>query len=44
MASKARNLMERAFVLCLYESACRIGEFLNIRIKDIHSTSMVAIF
>lgn len=35
MASKARNLMERAFVLCLYESACRIGEFLNIRIKDI---------
>ncbi len=35
MASKARNTMERAFVLCLYESACRIGEFLNMKIKDI---------
>jgi integrase/ribosomal protein L40E len=35
IASKARNLMERAFILCLYESACRIGEFLNIKIKDI---------
>jgi len=35
IASKARNLMERAFVLCLYESACRISEFLNIKIKDI---------
>jgi len=39
IASKARNLMERAFVLCLYETACRIGEFLNIRIKDIQFDS-----
>ncbi|MGQ9782269.1 MAG: tyrosine-type recombinase/integrase, partial [Nitrososphaeria archaeon] len=35
IASEARNPMERAFVLCLYETACRIGEFLNIRLKDI---------
>ncbi|MEM4819060.1 MAG: tyrosine-type recombinase/integrase [Nanopusillaceae archaeon] len=35
MASKAENIMEKAFVLCLYESGCRIGEFLNIKIKDI---------
>ncbi|MEM5831517.1 MAG: site-specific integrase, partial [Candidatus Aenigmatarchaeota archaeon] len=35
MASKAENIMEKTFVLCLYESGCRIGEFLNIKIKDI---------
>jgi len=44
IASKARNLMERAFVLCLYESACRIGEFLNIRIKDIQFDRMDVLF
>lgn len=35
IATKARNLMEKAFVLCLYESACRISEFLNMKIKDV---------
>jgi len=35
IANQAENLMERAFVLCLYETGCRIGEFLNMRIKDI---------
>ena len=35
IASKARNAMERAFVLCLYETACRISEFLSIKLKDI---------
>ncbi|MEM5782539.1 MAG: site-specific integrase [Candidatus Aenigmatarchaeota archaeon] len=36
MASKTNNLMEKAFVLCLYESGCRISEFLNIKLKDIN--------
>ena len=35
LSNQAKNPMEKAFVLCLYESGCRIGEFLNIRIKDI---------
>jgi len=35
IANQAENSMERAFVLCLYETGCRIGEFLNMRIKDI---------
>ncbi|MEM7826047.1 MAG: tyrosine-type recombinase/integrase, partial [Candidatus Aenigmatarchaeota archaeon] len=35
LASKAGNLRDRALVLVLYESGCRIGEFLNMRIKDI---------
>ncbi|MCS7123515.1 MAG: tyrosine-type recombinase/integrase, partial [Candidatus Aenigmarchaeota archaeon] len=36
IANKSNNPMERAFVLCLYETGCRIGEFLNMRIKDIN--------
>lgn len=35
IANQAENPMKRAFVLCLYETGCRIGEFLNMRIKDI---------
>lgn len=35
VSTKAENLMERAFILSLYETGCRISEFLNIRIKDI---------
>lgn len=35
LASKAGNLRDRALVLVLYESGCRISEFLNMRIKDI---------
>lgn len=36
LASKSENLMKRAFVLCIYETGCRISEFLNIRIKNIN--------
>jgi len=35
MAGKARNKRDKALVLTLYESGCRIGEFLKMRIKDI---------
>jgi len=35
MAEAADNLNDRAFVLVLYESACRIGEILNLKIKDV---------
>ncbi|MDD5614900.1 MAG: tyrosine-type recombinase/integrase [Candidatus Methanoperedens sp.] len=33
--AKAGNPMERAFIKVLYESACRIGEILNLKIKDV---------
>ena len=33
--AKAGNPMERAFIMVLYESACRIGEILNLKIKDV---------
>jgi integrase/recombinase XerD len=35
MAEVADNLNERALILVLYESACRIGEILNLQIKDV---------
>ena len=35
LAEKAENHRDRAFVLVLYESGCRIGELLGLRIKDI---------
>jgi integrase/ribosomal protein L40E len=35
MASKANNIRDKALVLTLYESGCRIGELLNMKIKDI---------
>jgi len=35
MAKGANNLRDRAMVLVLYESGCRIGELLSIRIKNI---------
>ncbi|MBW3001853.1 tyrosine-type recombinase/integrase [Candidatus Woesearchaeota archaeon] len=31
----ANNLRDRAFISCLWESGCRIGEIASIRIKDI---------
>ena len=34
MASKVNSIRDKAFVSTLYESGCRIGEFLNIRLKD----------
>ena len=35
MAALAGNLSDKAFILALYESACRIGEILNLKIKDV---------
>jgi site-specific recombinase XerD len=35
LAESADNLRDKAIVLCLYESGCRIGEFLNLKIKHI---------
>ena len=35
MANITNNPRDRALVLTLYESGCRIGELLNMRIKDI---------
>ena len=35
LASKASNPRDKALVLVLYETGCRISEFLNMRIKDI---------
>ncbi len=37
MAEATDNLMEKALIMVLYESACRIGELLNLRIKDLSS-------
>ena len=35
MASKTNNPRDRALVLTLYETGCRIGELLNMKIKNI---------
>jgi integrase len=35
LAEKAENHRDRAFVLVLYESGCRIGEILGLRMRDI---------
>lgn len=35
MVKAADNPMERAFIMVLYESACRIGEILSLKIKDV---------
>jgi integrase/recombinase XerD len=35
MANKTGNLSDKTFILVLYESACRIGEILNLKIKDV---------
>jgi len=35
MADAALNLRDKALVVILYESGCRIGEMLSLRIKDI---------
>ena len=37
LAERAENHRDRAFVLVLYESGCRIGEILGLRIRDIAS-------
>ena len=34
LANATENLRDRAFILFLYESGCRIGELMSIRIKD----------
>jgi len=35
MANKANNLRDKCFVLVLYETGARIGELMNIKLKDI---------
>jgi len=35
LSEKADNLRDRAFVLVLYESGCRIGELLTLKIRNI---------
>jgi len=35
MVDAADMPMEKAFIMVLYESACRIGEILNLKIKDV---------
>lgn len=35
LADATDNLSDRALITVLYESACRIGEMLNLRIKDV---------
>jgi integrase/recombinase XerD len=37
LAEKANNLRDRAIILSIYESGARIGEILNIRIKDLEN-------
>lgn len=37
MANAADMPMEKAFIMVLYESACRIGEILDLKIKDVTS-------
>jgi integrase len=36
MAEAANNQRDRAFILVLYESGCRIGEILSLKIKNVH--------
>lgn len=36
MANASENLRDKALLLMLFESGCRIGEILNILIKDVH--------
>ena len=35
MAEKAENTRDKAFILVLYESGCRIGEILSLKIKNV---------
>ncbi|MEM5883072.1 MAG: tyrosine-type recombinase/integrase, partial [Candidatus Aenigmatarchaeota archaeon] len=35
LANNAKNLRDKALILILYESGCRIGELLNLKIKDV---------
>jgi len=35
LANATTNLRDKALIMCLYESGCRIGEFLGIKIKHI---------
>lgn len=35
LANSSENLRDRALILCLYESGCRIGELLSIKLKNI---------
>ena len=37
MAEKAENLRDKAFILVLYESGCRIGEILSLKLKHVQN-------
>jgi len=43
MTQCAINLRNKAFILVLYESGCRIGEILTLRIKNVHFDSYGAV-
>lgn len=44
LASAATNPRDKAFILCLYESGTRIGEFMGIMIKNISFDEYGAVF
>jgi integrase/recombinase XerD len=35
MAESAETIRDKAFILVLYESGCRIGEILTLRIRNV---------
>src|SRR3990170_1809035 len=35
LVESANNLRDKAFILVLYESGCRIGEILSLRIRNV---------
>ena len=37
MAEKAENLRDKTFILVLYESGCRIGEILSLKLKHVQN-------
>jgi site-specific recombinase XerD len=39
LADQAKNLRERALILSLYETGARIGELLNLKVKDVEFDS-----
>lgn len=43
MARKAMNLRDRAFILVLYETGCRIGEILNLKIRNVQQDEFGAV-
>ena len=42
LISAARTDRDRAFISMLYESGCRIGELLNLHIRQVHGINMAS--